>query len=95
MDPYLMQALATDRIRDWQRRAEQARWIREARQDRPARHARPARQARPARELVAAALGPLGIRRVPPAQQAAGLTGGAEGRPTSADERRSAASRAA
>ena len=89
MHPYLMQALATDRIRDWHRQAEQARWIKES------RRARPARQARPARELVAAALGPLGIRRVPPAQQAAGRTGGAEGRPATADERRSAGSRAA
>jgi len=84
--PYLMQALSADRIRDWQRRAEQARWIKEA---------RPARPARPARELVAAALAPLGIRRVAPAHPAAGRTGGAEGRPAAADERRSAGSRAA
>src|SRR5438067_13749398 len=82
--PYLMQTLSTDRIRDWQRQAEQARWIKEA------RHARPARPARPARELVAAALAPLGIRRIPPAQNAAGRTGptagpsAAAGRPQSA-----------
>ena len=62
MHPYLMQTLSADRIRDWHKRAEQARWIKEA------RHGRPARHARPARELVAAALGPLGIRRVPPAR---------------------------
>jgi hypothetical protein len=82
--PNLAQALATERIRDWQQRAEQARWIKEA------RNARPARPARPARELVAAALAPLGIRRVPPAQPAAGRTGPADGRPAPADERRSA-----
>jgi hypothetical protein len=87
--PYLMQTLATDRIRDWHRRAEQARWIKES------RRARPARQARPTRELVAAALEPLGIRRVPPAQRAAGRTGVAEGRPAGTGERRSAGSRAA
>jgi hypothetical protein len=80
--PYLMQALSTDRIRDWQQQAEQARWIKESRHARPARHAR---------ELVAAALAPLGIRRVPPAQPAAGRTGAAEGQP--ADERRSAGTR--
>jgi hypothetical protein len=84
-----MQTLSTDRIRDWQRQAEQARWIKESRRARPARHARPAR------ELVAAALAPLGIRRVPPAQQAAGRTGGAEGQPAMADERSSAGSRMA
>jgi hypothetical protein len=87
--PYLMQTLSADRIRDWHRRAEQARWIKES------RRSRPPRQARPARELVAAALGPLGIRCVPPARQAAGRTGGAETRPATADERRSAGSRAA
>jgi hypothetical protein len=84
--PYLMQALSTDRIRDWQRQAEQARWIKEA------RHARPAHHARPARELIAAALQPLGIRRVPSAQPAEHLTGGAEGQSAAADERRSAGS---
>jgi hypothetical protein len=87
-----MQALAADRIRDWQQRAEQARWIKESRHARPARHARPTR---PARELVAAALAPLGIRHVPPARPAAGRTGHAEGQPAGADERRSAGSRAA
>jgi hypothetical protein len=81
-----MQALYADRIRDWQRRAEQARWIKES---------RPARPARPARELVAAALAPLGIRRAASAHPTAGRTGGAEGRPAAADERRSAGSRAA
>ncbi len=86
MHPYLMQALSTDRIRDWQQRAEQARWIKEA------RRARPARAARPARELVAAALAPLGIRRVPPAQSAPGRTGLTEGPPAAADERHSAGS---
>ncbi len=86
MHPYLMQALSTDRIRDWQQRAEQARWIKEA------RRARPARAARPARELVAAALAPLGIRRVPPAHPAPGRTGLTEGRPAAADERHSAGS---
>ena len=89
MHPYLMQALSTNRIRDWQQRAEQARWIKEA------RRTRPVRPARPARELVAAALAPLGIRRVPPAQPAAGRTGIAEGQPGTADERHSAGSRAA
>jgi hypothetical protein len=87
--PYLMQTLSTDRIRDWQRQAEQARWIRES------RHARPARPARPARELVAAALAPLGIRRVRPAQEAAGRTGTAEGQPAAAGRPESAGSRAA
>jgi len=82
--PYLMQALATDRIREWQQRAEQARWIKES---------RPVRPARPARELVAAALAPLGIRRVPPAQPAAGRTGAGEGQPAAADGRRSAGTR--
>ena len=92
MHPYLMQTLSTDRIRDWQRQAEQARWIKEARH---ARHARPARPARPARELVAAALAPLGIRRIPPAQNAAGRTGTTEGQSAAADRRQSADSRAA
>lgn len=88
MHPYLMRTLSADRIRDWQQRAEQARWIKESRPARPAHHPRPAR------ELVAAALAPLGIRRVPPAQPA-GRTGGAEGQPATADERRSAGSRVA
>ena len=85
MHPYLMQTLSADRIRDWHKRAEQARWIKEA------RHGRPARHARPARELVAAALGPLGIRRVPPARPMAGRTGAAERQ--SADGRQSAGTR--
>jgi hypothetical protein len=85
--PYLMRTLSADRIRDWQQRAEQERWIKESRRARPARHPRPAR------ELVAAALAPLGIRRVPPAQPAG--RAGAEGQPARADERRSAGSRAA
>ena len=89
MHPYLMQALSTDRIRDWQQRAEQARWIKEA------RRARPARAARPARELVAAALAPLGIRHVPPAQPAADRTGAGEGQPAAADGCRSAGTRVA
>ena len=89
MHPYLMQALSRDRIRDWQRHAERARWIKES------RHARPVRHARPARELVAAALAPLGIRRVAPAPDAAGRTGTAEGQPAAADRRQSAGSRAA
>ena len=89
MHPYLMQTLAGDRIRDWQQRAEQERWIKESRRARPARHPRPAR------ELVAAALAPLGIRRVPPAQPAAGRADGAEGPPATADERSSAGSRVA
>ena len=88
MHPYLMQTLSADRIRDWQQRAEQDRWIKESRRARPARHHRPAR------ELVAAALAPLGIRRVPPAQPA-GRAGGAERQSATADERRSAGSRAA
>jgi hypothetical protein len=87
--PYLMQVLATDRIKGWQQRAEQAQWIKEA------RRARPARPARPARELVAAALAPLGIRRVPPAQRAAGQAGPADGQPVATGERRSAGTRAA
>jgi hypothetical protein len=87
--PYLMRTLSADRIRDWQQRAEQARWIKESRRARPAHHPRPAR------ELVAAALAPLGIRRLPPAQQAAGRTGGAEGQSATADERSSAGSRVA
>jgi hypothetical protein len=87
--PYLMQTLSTDRIRDWQRQAEEARWIKES------RHARPARPARPARELVAAALAPLGIRRIPRARNAAGRTGTADGQPAAADRRQSAGSRAA
>ena len=87
MHPYLMQALSTARIRDWQQQAEQARWIKES------RHARPAHHARAARELVAAALAPLGIRRVPPAQSAAGRNGAAEGQPAAADGRRSADTR--
>ena len=86
MHPYLMQTLSTDRIRDWQRQAEQARWIKES------RHARPARGAR---ELVAAALAPLGIRRIPPAQEVAGRTGTAEGQPAAAGRHESAGSRAA
>ena len=89
MHPYLMQTLSADRIRDWQLRAEQERWIKESRRARPARHHRPAR------ELVAAALAPLGIRRVPPAQPAAGRADGAEGQPATADERSSAGSRVA
>ena len=89
MHPYLMQTLSRDRISDWQRRAERARWIKES------RHARPVRHARPARELVAAALAPLGIRRIPSAQDAAGRTGTAEGQPAAADRRQSAGSRAA
>ena len=89
MHPYLMQTLSTDRIRDWQRQAEEARWIKES------RRARPARPARPARQLIAAALAPLGIRRIPPAQNAAGQTGTAEGQPAGADRRQSAGSRAA
>ena len=89
MHPYLMQTLSADRIRDWQQRAEQDRWIKESRRARRARHPRPTR------ELVAAALAPLGIRRVPPAQPAAGRTGAAEGQPAAADERRSADTRVA
>ena len=89
MHPYLMQTLSRERISDWRRRAEQARWVKES------RHARPARQARAARELVAAALAPLGIRRVPPAQAAAGRAGTAEGQSAAADQRHSAGSRAA
>jgi len=84
-----MRTLSADRIRDWQQRAERERWIKQA------RRARPARQSRPARELVGAALTPLGIRRIPPAQPAAGRTGGADGQPASADERKTAGSRAA
>jgi hypothetical protein len=87
--PYLMQTLSKDRISDWHRRAERARWIKES------RHARPARAARPARELVAAALAPLGIRRIQPAQDAAGRTGTAEGQSAAADRCQSAGSRAA
>jgi len=87
--PYLMRTLSADRIRDWQQRAEQERWIKESRRARPARHHRPAR------ELVAAALAPLGIRRVPPAQPAAGRADGAEGQPATAGERSSAGSRVA
>ena len=87
MDPYLMQALSTDRIRDWRRRAEQERWIKEARQ------ARPARRARPARELIAAALEPLGIRRVPPARPAEHRTSAAEGQSAAAGGRQSAGTR--
>ena len=89
MHPYLMQALSTDRIRDWQQQAEQARWIKES------RHARPAHHARGARELVAAALAPLGIRRVPPAQPPTGRTGTAEGQSAAADGRQSAGTRVA
>ena len=89
MHPYLMQTLSADRIRDWQQRAEQERWIKESRRARPACHHRSAR------ELVAAALAPLGIRRVPPAQPAAGRADGAEGQPATADERSSAGSRVA
>jgi len=81
-----MQALSTDRIRNWQQQAEQARWIKESRHARPAHHAR---------ELVAAALAPLGIRRVPPAQPAAGRTCAAEEQPAAADGRRSAGTRVA
>jgi hypothetical protein len=84
-----MQTLSRDRISDWQRQAERARWIKES------RHARPARAIRPARELVAAALAPLGIRRVPPAQDAMARTGTAEGQPAAADRHQSAGSRAA
>ena len=87
MHPYLMQTLSRDRISDWQRQAEQERWIKESRRARPACHHRSAR------ELVAAALAPLGIRRVPPAQPTG--RAGAEGQPARADERRSAGSRAA
>jgi hypothetical protein len=82
-----MQTLSADRIRDWHKRAEQARWIKEA------RHGRPARHARPARDLVAAALGPLGIRRVPPARPMAGRTGTAERLSAAADGRQSAGTR--
>ena len=88
MHPYLMRTLSADRIRDWQQRAEQERWIKESRRARPACHHRSAR------ELVAAALAPLGIRRVPPAQPA-GRAGSAEGQPATADESRSAGSRVA
>jgi hypothetical protein len=79
--PYLMRILATDQIKDWQQRAEQERWIKEARNARPAR---------PAGELVAAALAPLGIRRVQPAQPTAGRTGPAEEQPAAAGGRRPA-----
>ena len=89
MHPYLMQTLSRDRISGWQREAEQARWLKES------RHARAVRPARPARQLVAAALAPLGIRRIPPAQNAAGRTGAAEGQSAAADRRQSADSRAA
>jgi len=82
--PYLMQVLATDRIEGWQQQAERSRWIKEA------RSARPAKPTRPARELVAAALAPLGIRRVQPAQSTAGRTGPADGQRAAAGERRSA-----
>ena len=84
MHPYLMQVLATDRIKDWQQRAEHERWIKEA------RRARPARPSRPAGELVAAALAPLGIRRVQPARPTAGRTSPADEQPAAAGERRSA-----
>ena len=87
MHPYLMQTLSADRIRDWQQRAEQERWIKESRRARPARHPRPAR------ELVAAALAPLGIRRVPPARPMAGRTGTAERQSAAADGRQSAGTR--
>ena len=90
MHPYLMQTLSRDRISDWQRRAEQARWVKESRH---ARHARPAPPARPARELVAAALGPLGIRRVPPARPMVGRTGTTERQSAAADGRQSAGTR--
>ena len=89
MHPYLMRTLSEDRIRDWRQRAELDRWIKESRRARPARHPRPAR------ELVGAALAPLGIRRVPPAQPAAAPAEGAQGQPATADERRSAGSRVA
>jgi hypothetical protein len=84
-----MQVLATDRIKGWQQQAEQARWVREA------RSAGLARPARPARELVAAALAPLGIRRVQPAPPTAGRTGPADGQPVAAGERQSAGTPAA
>jgi hypothetical protein len=84
-----MQTLSRDRISDWQRHAEQARWVKES------RRARPPRPARPARELVAAALAPLGFRRVPPAHDAARRTGTAEEQPAAAGRRQSAGSRAA
>ena len=87
MHPYLMQTLSRDRISDWQQRAEQARWIKES------RHARHARPARSARELVAAALAPLGIRRVPPARPMAGRTGTTERQSAAADRRQSAGTR--
>jgi hypothetical protein len=83
--PYLMQTLSADRIR--QQRAEQARWIKEA------RHGRPARHPRPVRELVAAALQPLGIRRIPPARPMAGRTGTTESQSAAADRRQSAGTR--
>ena len=89
MHPYLMQTMSTDRIRDWQRQAEQDRWVKES------RRARPHRPARSARELVAAALAPLGLRRVPPARETAGRTGTAEGQPAAAGRRQSAGNRAA
>jgi hypothetical protein len=85
--PYLMETLSADRIRDWQQRAEQARWIKEA------RHARPARHPRHARGLVAAALVPLGIRRVPPARPVTGRPGTAERQPDAVDGRQSAGTR--
>jgi hypothetical protein len=85
--PYLMQALSRDRISGWQRQAEQARWLKES------RHARAVRPARPARQLVAAALAPLGIRRIPPAQEMAGRTGTGEGQSAAADRRQSAGTR--
>jgi hypothetical protein len=84
--PYLMQTLSKDKITDWQKQAEQARWIKES------RHARPTRAAR---ELIAAALAPLGIRRVPPAQPAADRAGIAEGQPAATDGRQSAGTRVA
>ena len=87
MHPYLMQALSTDRIRDWQQQAEQARWIKES------RHARPAHHARAARELVAAALAPLGIRRVPPARRRRAGPAPPKGSQAAADGRRSAGTR--
>ena len=89
MHPYLMQTLARDRISGWQRQAEQARWLKES------RHARAVRPTKPARQLVAAALAPLGIRRIPPAQEMAGRTGTAEGQSEAAGGRQAAGSRAA
>jgi hypothetical protein len=82
--PHITQTLAAERVKGWQREAEQARL------------ASGARRARRAWLMpYAARLALLRGRHVPAARPAAGPRGIAEGRPATADERQPESTRAA